>query len=167
MKTQKKEITVEACKFDGKIHRHWQAELVDETPELWKLIGTFDHEIKHPLLGVIRRGTISVEYYWKEKCFNVFAFYEPAGKFRNFYCNINLPPTLENNVLSYIDLDVDVLVKSDLSYEVVDTEEFTENSKLYAYPPEVVEKANTALLDVLALLENKAFPFDSTANFQS
>lgn len=159
MQNKKKQITVEARKFDGKIHRSWQVELVEETPQLWKLVGTFDREIKHPLLGVIRRGTISVEYYWKEKCFNVFAFYEPEGNFRNFYCNINLPPTLENNVLSYIDLDIDVLVTADLSYEIVDLEEFTENSQNYSYPPEVIEKANGALEELCLMIQNKAFPF--------
>ena len=160
MKNQKNIITVEALKYDRKIHRSWQVELLYETPEFWKLIGTFDREITHPLLGVIRRGAISVEYYWKEKCFNVFAFYEPEGNFRNFYCNINLPPTLENDVLRYIDLDIDVLVKADLSYEVVDLEEFAENSQKYSYPPEVIEKANGALEELCLMIKNKAFPFN-------
>src|SRR5215218_7367004 len=120
----KQSITINSRKFDGYIDKSWQAELVEETDKILIFAGIFDKEISHTHLGVIRRGTISYEYYWKYKWFNIFRFHEPEGQLRNFYCNVNMPPQFQNNVLDYIDLDVDVVVWKDLSHEILDLDEF-------------------------------------------
>lgn len=154
------QITVEARKYDDSIHRRWPARLLEETLDLWILIGVFETEIKHPNLGVIRPGTISLEYYWKKLCYNVFRFHEPTGELRNFYCNVNLPPILQNNVLSYVDLDIDVIVEPDFSYQVIDLDEFAENSDRHQYPLQIIETAETALDALIKLIEKRDFPFN-------
>lgn len=158
--TKHKIITVHACKYDGSVHRSWECELVEETEEMWTFIGVFKEEIRHPLLGVIRPGTVSVEFYWKNRCYNVFRFHEPEGELRNFYCNVNLPPTLKSGELRYIDLDIDVLVQPDMSYQVVDLEEFEEHSIKHNYPAEIIETAHESLQEIISLIETRQFPFD-------
>jgi uncharacterized protein len=153
-------ILVEACKFDGSVHRSWECRLAAETELLWTFIGVFAEEIRHPLLGVIRPGTASVEYYWRNRCYNVFRFHEPEGALRNFYCNVNLPPALENGVLRYIDLDVDVLVQPDLTYQILDLEEFKENAVRHNYPAEIVAQTHQSLTDLLSMIQKREFPFD-------
>ena len=153
-------IRVEACKFDGSVHRAWDVVLETETEDLWILRGVFEKEISHPLLGVIRPKTVSVEFYWKNLCYNVFRFHQPEGELRNFYCNVNLPPVLNGNVLRYVDLDIDVLVEPDLSYQVVDLDEFAENAAKHAYPPAIISKAYDSLDELIALINNRSFPFD-------
>ena len=101
MNNLKKLITINSRKYDGKIHRSWKATLIGQTNSLLKFVGEFDQEIKHAHLGVIRRGTVSYEYYWLDRWYNVFRFHEPEGDLRNFYCNVNLPPKFENDVLDY------------------------------------------------------------------
>ena len=78
---------------------------------------------------------------------------------KSFYCNINLPPVLDQGVLSYIDLDIDVLVAPDFSYRVVDTEEFEANVIRLNYPPEVQQGAKESLAELLTLIETRQFPF--------
>jgi hypothetical protein len=153
-------ITINALKFDGKLHRSWQVELIEENAEFWKLVGEFDQEIKHPLLGVIRRGTVSVEYYWKQHWYNVFLFYEPEGDFRNFYCNINMPPNFQDNFLEYIDLDIDVFIDDFWRVQVLDLEEFAANILKYNYPAEIIAKAKAALDELHRLINNRDFPFN-------
>lgn len=153
-------ITINSRKVDGKIHRSWKAELIEETPELYIFVGVFDLEVKHSKLGVIRRDTVSYEYYWKNKWFNIFRFHEPEGVLRNFYCNVNQPPILENGVLDYIDLDIDVLVWQDFSYEILDIDEFEENTLKYSYSGDLQKKAQASLREILDLLEKRHFPFD-------
>lgn len=153
-------ITINSRKFDGKIHRSWKAELVEETENYYIFLGIFDSEVNHSKLGVIRRETISYEYYWKNKWFNIFRFHEPEGNLRNFYCNVNMPPELRNGILDYIDLDLDVLVWQDFSYEILDVEEFEENILKYEYPDEIKKKAQESLQEILELIEKRAFPFD-------
>lgn len=132
---------------------------MEQKDTLLSFAGEFDSEIDHPDLGIIRRGTITYEYYWFDRWYNVFYFHEPDGKFRNYYCNINMPPKFVNAVFDYVDLDIDVLVQPDLSYKVLDLEEFKENAVKFNYPADVVLNAKKALNEVLGLIRKREFPF--------
>lgn len=123
------------------------------------LDAVFEEEINHDLLGTIALGTVSTEYYWLDRWYNVFRFSDPSGRLQNFYCNVNQPPEFDSSVLRYVDLDIDVLVAPDLTYKVLDLEDFEENAQRYAYPDEVRTNAHRALAELLALIEAKAFPF--------
>ena len=152
-------VTVTVQKFDGSAHRSWQADLVERQGPLLVLDGVFAEEVDHELLGRITRGTRSLEYYWLDRWFNVFRFLEDSGAVKSFYCNINLPPVLDQGVLSYVDLDIDVLVAPDFSYRVVDTDEFEANAVRLNYPPEVQRGAKESLVELLSLIETRQFPF--------
>lgn len=154
-------ITVNARKYDGSIHRSWRAALVRQTNEFIELYGVFTETIVHADLGTIAAGTHSREYYWLAKCFSVFVFSEPDGALRNFYCNINLPPKLAGAVLDYIDLDIDVLVAADLSYRILDREEYEENAEKYGYPDEVSAKVEAALAELKQMIASRKFPFNA------
>lgn len=152
-------VIINSRKFDGTIHRSWKAELIEETFDFWVFAGEFEKEIRHPELGVIRPGTVSYEYYWKQKWYNVFRFHEPEGTLRNFYCNINQPPQLSEGVLDYVDLDIDVLVWGDFSFEILDLDEFEQNSKLYGYTENLVLRCRETLVELQELIAGKGFPF--------
>jgi protein associated with RNAse G/E len=63
-------------------------------------------------------------------------------------------------VLNYIDLDIDVLVAPDLTYKILDVEDFEANAKRYDYPNEVQVNARRALIEVIELIDSRAFPFN-------
>jgi protein associated with RNAse G/E len=156
-------ITVNARKYDGSIHRTWKCAFVRRTDLLLELDGVFAETVVHGDLGTLLAGTLSREYYWLDKCFSVFVFTEPDGALRNYYCNINLPPTFEDNVLDYIDLDIDILVAADLSYRILDREEYEENSKKYGYSAEVSAKVESALAELERMIAEREFPFTAAA----
>ena len=114
----------------------------------------------HGLLGTIAAGTHSLEYYWLDRWYNIFRFAQPDGELRNFYCNINVPPTFDGKTLSYVDLDLDILVAPDLSYRILDIEDFEANAETYSYPDELQSKARQAVKELVMLIENTQFPFD-------
>ena len=124
---------INSRKFNGKIHRSWKADLIKKQDSLLIFVGEFEKEVKHSELGVIGRGTISYEYYWLDRWYNIFKFFEPNGNLRNFYCNLNMPPEFKEGVLDYIDLDIDVLVSKNFEVKILDREEFEENSKKFGY----------------------------------
>lgn len=152
-------ITVNSLKFDRRIHRSWTATLISQKGNLLTLVGKFENEICHPKLGVIRRGTVSFEFYWLNRWYNVFRFHEPEGELRNYYCNLNMPPSLENGVLNYVDLEIDVLVSKNFETEVLDLDEFEEHSIIYKYSDELKNKTFQTLNEVLYLVRTRAFPF--------
>lgn len=162
----KKIVTVESRKFDGKIHRTWKAKLLNSEANLIILDGVFELEISHPSLGLIDIGTRSIEYYWLDRWYSVFSFYQPDGTFRNYYCNINLPPEFDGEILTFIDLDLDILVSPDMSFIVLDEEEFELNSKKYNYTDELKLNVGRAKDELISLLEKREFPFNNqTINY--
>ncbi|HEY0097834.1 MAG TPA: DUF402 domain-containing protein [Pyrinomonadaceae bacterium] len=153
-------VTVHARKFDGRLHREWQAGLVRRVGSLVVVEGVFAEEIRHDQLGTIAPGTLSAEYYWTDRWYSVFRFHEPWGALRNYYCNINQPAKFDGHVLTFTDLDIDVLVAPDFSYRILDEEEFAANAALYGYPESVRESARHALAELLSLIERREHPFD-------
>jgi len=137
-------------KFDGTERRTWPARVARHDGPLIVLDAVFDEAIQHDLLGTIALGTVSKEYYWLDRWYNIFRFND------RFYCNVTMPPSFEDAVLTYVDLDIDVLVESGFSYRILDLEDF-EN---YSYPTGVTVKARQALEELIGLVEARSFPFN-------
>jgi protein associated with RNAse G/E len=159
------EIVVHSCKHDGRVNRSWPARLMRLDGTLIILEGVFAEEVRHPLIGLIEAGTLSTEVYWTDRWYSVFRFQTPDGRLLKFYCNVNTPPRLEAGVLSYIDLDVDVLVETDFSYVVLDEEEFERHAEIYGYPPLYRTRVREAVEEILRLVDSRDFPFSLNLNF--
>jgi len=136
--------------YDGRERRRWAARVVKGDGPLIVLDTVFDEEIKHDLLGTIALGTVSKEYYWLDRWYNVFRFND------RFYCNVTKPPRFDGATLTYVDLDIDVLVESDFSYRILDLEDFENVS----YPTDLKKKARQALGELISLVETRSFPFN-------
>lgn len=155
-------VTIKSRKFDGTVHRTWKAKLESKSETLLTFVGEFRNEVRHPHLGIIRRGTISYEYYWLDRWYSVFRFHEPHGELRNFYCNVNMPPVFEDGVLDYVDLDIDVLVWPDFKYEILDRDDFERNAIKYLYSNELIAQAEASLEQLTSLIEGREFPFSDS-----
>lgn len=151
---------INSRKFDGKIHRSWKCNLVEQQDSLIVFVGEFEKEVRHSHLGVIRRGTTSYEYYWLDRWFNVFRFHEPEGDLRNFYCNLNMPPKFQDGILDYVDLDIDILVWQNFEVEILDLDEFEENAEKFGYSDDLKVKVHATLDELLAMIRLLQFPFD-------
>jgi len=143
-------VVVRVYKHDGREHRRWAARLVKQVGLLIVLDAVFGEEVEHDLLGTIAVGTTSKEFYWLDRWYNVFRFSD------RFYCNVTGPPAFDGSILSYIDLDIDVLVESDFSYKVLDLDDFEASH----YPPDVEHHARQALEELIGLVETRSFPFN-------
>lgn len=142
-------VTIRSLAFDGTVRREWTGEIISETSTRIDLVGVFERTIEHTDLGLIEAGTVSYEFYWPDRWYNIFRFESPGGELRNYYCNIAMPPVLTDTQLSYIDLDVDVLIWPGKKPIVLDRDEFEANSRTFGYPSEVVDKAEATLKTLL------------------
>jgi len=161
--TQPNEVTVVVFKHDGSEYRRWRGQLVEQEGPLLVLRAQFEVDVSHQLLGEIKRGARLIEYYWLDRWYNVFRFLDDNGCTRLYYCNINKPPAFDGRVLSYIDLDIDVIVKPDYSYEVQDLDEFEANSERFGYTDEEKKNVAQALEELTGMIQFRQFPFVSEA----
>ena len=157
--TRPDHITVQVLKYDGSESRRWTATIARTEGPMIVLDAEFDCDVQHHLLGEILRGTRTVEYYWLDRWFNVFQFLDNEGGTRLYYCNVGAPPKVEGDVLSYVDLDLDLLVQPDLCYQLLDTEEFATNAERWSYSAETRRQAAASVAELESMIRKRQFPF--------
>ena len=79
-----------------------------------------------PFMDVIfKKGDRFVEYYYSDRWYNIFAIYDRDDrKLKGWYCNIGKPALIEDHVVSYVDLALDLWVSVDGKQTVLDQDEF-------------------------------------------
>ena len=152
-------ITVCVLKHDGAEYRRWNASLARHEGDMIVLDAEFDVDVSHEILGEIKQRTRTVEYYWLNRWYNVFRFLKDDGSTRLWYCNINTPPEFKDHLLKYVDLDIDILVQPDFSFQVLDMDEFEANARRYGYSNEEKRQAQKAVDELISMIETRQFPF--------
>lgn len=156
-----REVEVSVLKHDGRKNRRWSGCVTQREGSLIVLHAELDVDVSHDAMGDIKRGTRTVEYYWLDRWYSIFRFLHDDGTTRLWYCNINKPPTFNGDVLTYVDLDIDIVVQGDFSYSILDLEEFEQNSARYGYSNEEKERAQAAVDELTTMIERRQFPFQS------
>ncbi len=81
-----------------------------------------------PFMDVIfKNGDRFVEYFYADRWYNIFKIHDrDNGKVKGWYCNIGKPAEIKDNVVSYVDLALDLWVSADGKQTVLDEDEFEE-----------------------------------------
>jgi uncharacterized protein len=81
-----------------------------------------------PFMDVVfKTGDRFVEYYYSDRWYNIFAIHDrDDGQIKGWYCNIGKPAMIEDGIVSYIDLALDLWVSIDGKQTVLDADEFEE-----------------------------------------
>jgi len=81
-----------------------------------------------PFMDVIfKTGDRFLESYYTDRWYNIFAIHDREdGQIKGWYCNIAKPAVIEDGVVSYIDLALDLWVAVDGTQTVLDEDEFEE-----------------------------------------
>lgn len=74
---------------------------------------------------VFKKGDRFVEYYYSDRWYNIFAIYDRDDEgLKGWYCNIGKPAVIEDGIVSYVDLALDLWVSADGTQTVLDEDEF-------------------------------------------
>lgn len=74
---------------------------------------------------IFKQGDRFVEYYYTDRWYNIFAIYGgDDGQIKGWYCNIGKPAVIEDGVVSYVDLALDLWVSANGRQTVLDEDEF-------------------------------------------
>lgn len=103
-----------------------------------------------------------LEFYFKHKWYNIWHICEQNSGINQMYANITMPAAFQDDVLTWIDLDLDLRVHLDGSLELLDEDEFMENSALFAYPHAVIAQARAAVDELTVCYQQQRFPFNHT-----
>jgi protein associated with RNAse G/E len=118
IKVQKKNPTGDVTyQYEGDLLRNDESGIVIEA--------LFDRKDMPFQDVVFRTGDRFVEYYYSDRWYNIFAVHDKDdGRVKGWYCNIGKPAEIEDDVVSYIDLALDLWVSADWKQTVLDEDEF-------------------------------------------
>ncbi|WP_099157586.1 nucleoside tri-diphosphate phosphatase [Virgibacillus ndiopensis] len=125
-------IQIHSYKHDGHLHRVWDNSLVLKGTESI-VISANDKTLVTESDGrtwVTREPAISFFHarYW----FNIIGMLRDDGIY--YYCNISSPFVYDYEALKYIDYDLDVKVYPDMTYDLLDEDEYEEHKLKMNYP---------------------------------
>jgi uncharacterized protein len=125
-------MKIQSYKHNGQLHRVWQNTLVLKGNEL-VVIGAND---KTPVIESDGRSWITREpaicYFHAKYWFNIIGMIRNDGIY--YYCNISSPFVYDEEGLKYIDYDLDVKVYPDMTYDLLDEDEYEVHRRLMNYP---------------------------------
>lgn len=155
-----RDITIKALRYDRSVKRTWEAGIVSKNNGHLVAIGRFSMDVRHEDLGEIAMGTVSIEHFWLDRWSNVFCFYEPDGRFRNYYCNIALPPHIGDANVEFVDLDLDVVMWPGRDAVLLDEKDLEISRIRYSIPDDTIAKAYDEAGSLLAAMNRADPPFD-------
>ena len=132
-------IKVQKKNPDGEVVVEYEGDELDRNESFVKLEALFTRDDMPFMDVVFKKGDRFVEYYYFGHWYNIFAIYDrDDGQIKGWYCNVGMPAVIEDGVVSYVDLALDLWVSVDGKQTVLDEDEFedlnlTEELKIGAF----------------------------------
>ena len=111
----------------GEVTYEYEGVLLSRDENSVTLEALFDRADMPFMDVVFKTGDRFVEYYYTDRWYNIFAIHDRDNeRIKGWYCNIGKPAVIEDGVVSYIDLALDLWVAVDGKQTVLDEDEFEE-----------------------------------------
>ena len=100
-------------------------------------------------------------YFYPRQPFYFYELYlpEPPHLLKSWYCNINALPQRTPDGYSFIDLDLDIWLYPDLTYDILDEDEYRAHSTQYQYTTEMRETVAWTIKHLQERIACAEFPF--------
>ncbi|MEI3606421.1 DUF402 domain-containing protein [Pseudogracilibacillus sp. SE30717A] len=150
-------VEIVSLKHNKQLHRCWKENIIlfhnnDQ------LIGANNETIVEESDGQKWETTEPAIFYFdKRYWFNIITLFEKNDYY--YYCNLSSPVTYKNQTLQYIDYDIDVIVQSNLDYQIVDQQDFKDNAETYAYSSAIKKSVDEGLHMLIDWIETEKGPF--------
>jgi protein associated with RNAse G/E len=140
----------------GEVTYEYQGVLLSRNEHVVTLEALFDRADMPFMDVVFKTGDRFVEYYYNDRWYNIFAIHDrDDGQIKGWYCNIGKPAEIEDGIVSYIDLALDLWVSADGKQTVLDEDEF----KALNLTEELITEALNGLDELKDLFKSKNPPF--------
>jgi len=157
------DFRVESRSYDQLVRGSWQAyrlhektqlsdellaEVASDCIQLWLPAGTLMHwsTRTYPL------HYNCLQFFWPQRWYTLSAFYEDRI-LRHTYASIIQPASIGIDGLSYVDLDLSILVKPDQTYEILTQAEFEQMADLLHYSEETRIGALMAMRSITSSIQ--------------
>ena len=157
MKTSEtaRRITVLKKNLAGEVTWQYDGTVLRQEPNAVILEALFNRPDMPFMDIVLKENDRFVETFHSDRWYNIFEIYDrDDGRIKGWYCNIGKPAVIEDGIVSYVDLALDLWVSADGRQTVLDEDEF----EALVLDDELKAGALAGLHDLKRLFETKKPP---------
>ena len=151
-------LQVHCYKHNGKINSISDEAIVLEETDDMLICGNYRAKLTDNDGKSHRTKEPAIIFFYKNYWFNVIAQFKEYGLF--YYCNIASPYLIDDNVIKYIDYDLDLRVFPDGGYKILDKNEYKYHKKLMNYSEDLDLVIKKELERLIKIKNNNEGPFD-------
>ena len=151
-------LTINCYKHNGKIHRSWDEATILEIGEDYLVCANNKAKVTENDGRSYYTNEPAIIFFYKNRWYNIIAQLKNHGLF--YYCNIATPYVIDENIIKYIDYDLDLRVFPDGGFRVLDRNEYKYHKKIMHYSDDLDLVLRSELSNLIELKRKDKGPFD-------
>ena len=151
-------LEIHCYKHNGHLHRQWDEAVLLEKNKDYMVFGNNRTTVVDSDGQVWNTKEPAILFFFNNRWFNIIGQLKDYGIY--FYCNIATPFLIDENVIKYIDYDLDLRVFPNGSFKVLDRMEYKFHKRQMHYSNRLDFILRYELGNLIDLVRNKEFPFD-------
>ena len=145
-------------KHNGEIHKCWEESVYLTSTEEYNIFANYKTKVTEFDGRVWKTKEPAIVFFSKTNWFHIIGQIKKDGIY--YYCDMASPHVIENNVIKYIDYDLDLRVFPDGSFKVLDRGEYQYHKKIMNYSKEIDKILRDELTNLINKVRNKEYPFN-------
>ena len=151
-------LQIHCYKHNGRIHRTWNKAVVLEHGEDYLILGNSKTTVTEKDGTTHQTKDPAILFFYTNKWYNIYAQFKKTGLF--YKCNIATPYLIDDNIIKFIDYDLDLKVFPDGGFRVLDRNEYKYHKKIMKYSEDVDKIIQSELTDLINLKRAEEGPFN-------
>ena len=150
-------LEIHCYRNNGHLHRQWDEAVLLDIKDDYMVFGNNKTVVIDSDGVVWNTREPAIMFFFKNRWFNIIGQLKDYGIY--FYCNIATPFLIDDNVIKYIDYDLDLRVFPNGSFKVLDRMEYKYHKKQMHYSNRLDFILKYELGNLIDIVRLKEFPF--------
>ena len=151
-------LEIHCYKHNGRLHRQWDEAVLLDVFDDYMVFGNNKTTVVDSDGKVWKTKEPAVMFFFKDRWFNIIGQMKDYGIY--YYCNIATPTLIDDNVIKYIDYDLDLRVFPNGSFKILDRMEYKYHKKQMHYSNRLDFILKYELGNLIDMVRMKEQPFD-------
>ena len=153
-------LKIHCYKHNGRIHRTWDEAVVLDITDEYLVCGNKKTAVTEKSGEIHKTKEPAILFFYTKNWFNVFAVLRKTGTL--YKCNIATPYLIDDNIIKFIDYDLDLKVFPDGGFRVLDRNEYKYHKKIMRYSEDLDKILQSELTTLIDMKRAEEGPFDKS-----
>ncbi|OZM57074.1 hypothetical protein CIB95_09935 [Lottiidibacillus patelloidae] len=150
-------IQIQSYKHNGLLHRTWEETVTLKSTQSMIIGGNDRTTVTESDGRTWRTREPAICFFHTDYWFNTIAMLRNDGVY--YYCNLSSPFTWDKEAVKYIDYDLDIKVFPDMTYVLLDEDEYELHSKQMRYPEAIDRILKRNVDQLISFINMRKGPF--------